>query len=122
MERRLADAPDAAATLAWYRRLGASLRFGLPAGAPAALREGVMRRIRSGRSDDHPLVSLLPLMCRVAAAAAVLTALAGAGFWLQRGKVEAPDGPCRLVSVERSHSLGRVTLEIRAPAPGRLLR
>lgn len=122
LKRRLADSPDAAATLAWYRRLGASLRFGLPEGVPAGLCSGVMRRIRLRRSDDHPLVSLLPLMWRLAVAAALLTALAGAGFMLQRGKAEAPDSPRRLVSVERSRSLGRVTMEIRVPATRRLLR
>ena len=122
VERRLADSPEAVAMLAWYRRLGASLRFGLPERVPAGLCSGVMGRIRFRRSDDHPLVSLLPLMRRLAVAAALLTALAGAGFMLQRGKAEASDGPRRLVSVERSRSLGRVTMEIRAPATRRLLR
>jgi anti-sigma factor RsiW len=122
MEERLGDAPDQAETLAWYRRLGGALRAGAPAGAPAGLSAVIMRRIRGGRSEDHPLVSLLPLMRRLAVAAALLTAVTGAGFWLQRGRAEAGDTPRRMVSVEQSESLGRVTMEIRAPARGRLLR
>lgn len=121
-ERRIAASRARREELAWYRRLGGALRHGAPAQAPAGLAARIMQRVRQLRTADPPLVALLPAMTRLAAAAALLTAVAIGGFLLQRASRAAQprtDRETRLVWAGPPSLLTGTELHIRVPDPVR---
>jgi anti-sigma factor RsiW len=120
MERLLAASAASREELGWYRRLGAALRRGAPVRTPAWLTDRIMQRIRNLRTAEHPLVALLPSMMRLAAAAALLTALAIGGFLLQRAShpgTSRKDRETRVVWVGPPSLLTGTELHFRVPDP-----
>jgi len=91
-EREIAGSVSRQEELGWYQRLGAAFRHGAPAGVPAGLGARIMLRIRAIEASDHPLVRLLPLMNRLAVAAAILI-LVAAAIVLARHASPKPGAP-----------------------------
>jgi anti-sigma factor RsiW len=119
-ERRIAGSAPLREELGWYRRLGAAFRHGAPAGAPAGLAARIMHKIRAMETSDHPLIRLLPLMNRLAVAAAILILVAAAVVFVRHVSAK-PSAPGDREDIQMEHVSLFEPVHINVPTASDLL-